>query len=274
MTVTAVERFIGSVKPTPSSLREGEVHVWRADSREPWPQSVLRGLLSEDERSRAWSFAFEEDRRRYIHAHGLLRILLGGYLGRPPDSIRLTTGRNGKPCLPLEDRTVRFNISHARALVLCTLARNREVGVDVEWRDREFSWRDVAAYTCSEREQRALSSLAGPTQAETFFSWWTLKEAYVKALGAGLELPLNRIDVVTDGLEPQFVAPARDDIRDHRWAMFALPMGAEYAGALVTEGRPARVRCFQWAWDSEEVRVARAETNCGEVEEHHHARQS
>ncbi|MBX3302876.1 MAG: 4'-phosphopantetheinyl transferase superfamily protein [Nitrospira sp.] len=241
------EGFVTPIQPPSWSLSDGDVHVWCADLREQWPESALYSLLSEDERVRAWSFAFEEDRRRYLHARGFLRILLGNYLGRSPGSVRLTTGRNGKPCLPPDNRVLRFNISHARVLVLCALAREREVGVDVEWRDRKFLWRDVVAYICSEREQTALSSLAEPVQSDTFFSWWTLKEAYVKALGAGLELPLNRIDVA-DGLETRFAAPVCDNLTDHRWAMLTLPMGSDYAGALVTEGIPARVRCFQWAW--------------------------
>lgn len=267
MTATATEKFVASVRPDSSSLQDGDVHVWCADLREQWPEPLLYGFLSKEERVRAGSFAFEEDRRQYLHARGLLRILLGCYLGRPPASIRLTTGRNGKPCLPSEDSTVRFNLSHARARVLCAFAHERDVGVDVEWRDREFSWRDVATYACSEREQAVLSSLAGPAQADTFFSWWTLKEAYVKALGTGLELPLDRIDVA-DGFETQSSAPARVDLRDHRWALFTLPLGADYSGALVTEGIPSRVRCFQWAWDSEEVRFMEAQ-NLGEMEKHH-----
>jgi 4'-phosphopantetheinyl transferase len=274
MISTLMERFGVSMRPVPSSLSADDVHVWCADSREPWPEAVLSGLLSEHERNRAENFVFEEDRRQYVHAHGLLRMLLGGYLGRAPGSIRLTTEGNGKPCLPLEERAVHFNISHARALVLCALARNRHVGVDVEWRDRDFfSWRDVAAYTCSEREQAVLSSLAGPAQADTFFSWWTLKEACVKALGAGMELPLNRIDVA-DEARTESLSSAPGDIRDRDWAMFTLPMASEYAGALVTEGRPARVRCFHWTWDSETVSILRSERNRGEVEEHHHAHQA
>lgn len=269
MTPTLMERFGISRSPLPSSLSDDEVHVWCADLREPWPEAVLYGLLSEHEQVRAWSFAFEEDRRQYIHAHGLLRILLGRYLDRTPGSIILTIERNGKPCLPSEERSVHFNISHARALILCAFARNRQVGVDVEWRDREFfSWHDVAAYICSEREQAVLSSLAEPAQAETFFSWWTLKEAYVKALGTGMELSLNRIDVA-DESQAGFLAPPRGDIRDHRWAMFALPMESEYAGALVTEGRPAHVRCFHWTWGLEAISLIGAEMNRGGVEAHH-----
>lgn len=272
MTSTFEERFGTSRRPASWSLSDGDVHVWCADLREPWLESDLYGLLNEDERVRAWSFAFEKDRRQYLHARGLLKTLLGCYLGRSPASVRLTTGRKGKPCLPAEERALRFNISHTRSLVLCAFAREREVGVDIEWRDRTFLWREVAVYFCSEREQAALSSLVGPAQIDTFFSWWTLKEAYVKALGAGLELPLNRIDVA-DALEARFAAPIHGGIKDHRWAMLTLPMGADYAGALVTDGIPARVRCFQWAWDSWEVRVTESQANRGEMEEHH-ARQS
>ncbi len=272
MIATLTEKCVFPMRPASWSLPDGDVHVWCADMRERWPESVLYKLLSEEEQVRARSFAFEEDRRRYLHAHGFLRILLGRYLDRPPGSVRLTTGRNGKPCLPLDHKALRFNLSHARSLVLCSMARRHEVGVDIEWRDREFSWRDVASYACSEREQMALSSLAGPAQVDTFFSWWTLKEAYVKALGAGLELSLDRIDVA-DEFETRFPTPARGDLRDRRWAMFTIPLGSDYSGALVTEGTPSRVRCFQWGWDSEEARLF-GSPNLGEMEEHHHARRS
>lgn len=269
MIPTLLEGFETSMRPVSSSLSHDDVHVWCADLREPWPESVLYGLLSKDEQVRAWRFAFEEDRRQYVHAHGLLRMLLGRYLDRTPSSIRLTTERNGKPCVLSEERAVHFNISHARALVLCAFSRNRQVGIDIEWRDRDlFSWRDVASYTCSEREQAVLSTLAGPVQADMFFTWWTLKEAYVKAIGAGMELPLNQIDVA-DESQTGILAPARADIRDRRWAMVSLPMGSEYAGALVTEGRPAHVRYFHWTWDSEATSMIGSEKSCGGAEEHH-----
>lgn len=267
MMASPAERFVIPMRSASWSLPDGDAHVWCADMRERWPESFLRGMLSENEQVRARSFAFEEDRRRYLHAHGFLRMMLGGYLGRSPGSVRLTTGRNGKPCLSSDEGAFRFNISHARSLVLCAMTRGREVGVDIEWRDREFSWRDVASYACSEREQVVLASLAGPAQADTFFSWWTLKEAYVKALGAGLELPLDRIDVAGE-FEERFPASARGGLRDHRWAMFTIPLGPDYSGALVTEGTPSRVRCFQWAWDSQEARPF-GSPNVGEMKEQH-----
>ena len=261
-----------SSRPTPSSLLDGDVHVWCADMRERWPESVLYELLGEEERIRASRFAFEEDRRRYVHAHGLLRMLLGRYLDRSPASIQFMIGRHGKPCLRSENETMHFNLSHARALVLCAFARDREVGVDVEWRDRELSWRDVASYTCSKREQAILASMNGSAQVDTFYSWWTLKEAYVKAVGAGLTLPLNRIDVA-GRCEWPVVDPADGDIRDPHWAMFTLPLWSEYAGALVTECCAAKIRCFQWRWDSAAVPVTESDTSCGEREDYH-ARQS
>jgi len=268
MSAISAERSGGLARPTSASLKDGDVHVWCADLRERWPESVLYGLLSEDERIRASRFAFEEDRRRYVHAHGLLRILLGRYLDRPSASIQFMIGRKGKPCLRPENGRMRFNLSHARALALYAFARDREVGIDVEWRDRELSWHDVAAYTCSKREQAILSSLVGPAQVDTFYSWWTLKEAYAKAIGAGLTLPLNRIDVA-GRCESSVVDPADGDIRDPRWAMLTLPLWSEYAGALVTEGCAATIRCFQWRWDSAEVPVPGSDTSCGEREEYH-----
>lgn len=268
MSTKHAERSDCPRRPTPLSLMNGDVHIWCADMREQWLESVLHGLLSEEERIRASRFAFEEDRRRYVHAHGFLRMLLGRYLDCSPASLQFMVGPNGKPCLLSKDETMRFNLSHARALVLCAFSRDREVGVDVEWRDHELSWRDVASYTCSKREQAILASMNGPAQIDTFYSWWTLKEAYVKAVGAGLTLPLNRIDVAGK-CEWPVVDPADGDMRDPRWALFTLPLWSGYAGALVTEGRDAKILCFQWRWDSAAVPVIESATSCGERKDYH-----
>jgi 4'-phosphopantetheinyl transferase len=131
-----------------------------------------------------------------------------------------------------------------------------------------LSWHDVAAYTCSKREQAILSSMVESTQIDTFYSWWTLKEAYVKAVGAGLTMPLNQIEVAGRS-RSEVATPAGGDIRDPRWAMLTLPLWSEYAGALVTEGRAAQIRCFQWRWDSAAIPVTGSDTSCGEREVHH-----
>jgi len=117
--------------------------------------------LSEDERSRAARFRFERDRRRFVVARGALRELLGRHLDTRASDLRFVYNAFGKPALSPEfgDR-LKFNLSHSAELALIAVARDREVGVDVEY--------------------------LRPDEPRTFFEDWTKQEAYVKARGEGL----------------------------------------------------------------------------------------
>nr|WP_198380643.1 4'-phosphopantetheinyl transferase superfamily protein [Roseomonas sp. KE2513] len=150
-------------------------------------------MLSDDERSRATQFRFERDRRSYILRHGRLRETLASYLGAPPERLRLVSGPHGKPFV--EGEEIKFSLSHSRSLMLLAVAHGREVGCDIEHRHSDFPCNEVAEHFFSRSEARALNSLPAAQQAEAFFKTWTCKEAYLKARGYGLALPLDSVDI-------------------------------------------------------------------------------
>jgi 4'-phosphopantetheinyl transferase len=171
-----------------------EVHVWRGslDHAEPI-LARLRHLLSDDELARADRFHFERDRSRYISGRGQLRMLIGAHLGLAPDEIRFRYGAYEKPHLP--GKQMWFNVSHSGSVVLFALTRIGEVGIDVELDDANFARERIAERFFSAREVAVLRSLPAELQARAFLSCWTRKEAFIKARGDGLALPLDSFDV-------------------------------------------------------------------------------
>jgi len=230
-------------------LPDDEVHVWRAPLN--WPLDyldALRGELSADERARADRFRFPADRRRHIIGRGISRILLGHCLGLPPRSVPLHEGRNGKPgLLPGPGRPpLHFNISHSGDFVLIALAR-RDLGVDLEFIRVNFETATLAERFFSPAERMSLEALPPTLQRIAFFAIWTRKEAYIKAHGDGLSIPLDAFDVtVSPEQEPRLAATRHDATEAERWTLRDLDMGADYRAAVAAEGTGWHLKCWNW----------------------------
>lgn len=151
-------------------------------------------LLDEEERARAARFAFEHDRRQFIAAHALLRLLLQELAGRPAGAWRFTVGPHGKPALHPDHRLERlaFNLSHTRGAVACAMTLDHDIGVDIEDLDRPGRLLEIARAHFAPAELIVLQRAPAAEQRSVFLRLWTLKEAYIKARGGGLSLPLDR----------------------------------------------------------------------------------
>ncbi len=162
----------------------------------PGAVDALAGCLRDDERQRAWRFRLARDRRRYVVARGRLRQLLAARLGSHPRAVELTCGAHGKPCLAPGSAAVdwRFNVSHSGDFALFAFCRGREVGVDVEAVQPMQDADAVARQFFSQGELQAYRALAPRDRELGFFTFWTRKEAYLKALGGGLQSPLSEFD--------------------------------------------------------------------------------
>jgi 4'-phosphopantetheinyl transferase len=152
-----------------------------------------QALLDDSETARAARFRFARDRDRYIACHGILRALLARSIGRPPRALRFDVGGYGKPVL--SDRAVHFNISHSHHLALFAISRDVTVGCDIELHDDRFLGANIPAHFFSPAEIAELNAMPPADQLAAFFAGWTRKEAYIKARGLGLALPLNSFDV-------------------------------------------------------------------------------
>jgi 4'-phosphopantetheinyl transferase len=202
------------------ALGAGEIHVWTASLYEPDDVGAMRALLSGDEIERAGRFHFEKDRTAFILARGFLRTMLGRYLG---GEVRFVYRSHGKPAL---DRAgPGFNLSHTDGLALLGLTLESEIGVDVE-RIRSIENRDQIAerYFSPAEYGQVLSD-------DAFFQCWTRKEAYIKAVGGGLSIPLKSIN--TDG-----------------WSVIDLRPRGGYVGAVAVESGPWTLRTHDFNWSS------------------------
>lgn len=226
-----------------------EIHVWRASLT--WDQATLRSLestLADDERARAERFVFEPDRDHFIAAHGFLRNLLGGYLHCPPETADFTYGPHGKPFVASRgpEPHVCFNLSHSHGVALIAVGRERQIGIDIELIRPQFAGEEIAKRYFAAKEIDELSKLPVELRAEGFFLCWTRKEAYVKARGDGLQVPLDSFSVSVSPDAPATLSSADES----RWRIESfvpsLVSEPDYVASVVAEGKDWRPRYFEW----------------------------
>jgi 4'-phosphopantetheinyl transferase len=206
--------------------------------------------LSPDERHRAERFYFEADRRHFTTARALLRTLLGRYLGRAPGELRFAYNPQGRPSLadpgPRED--LAFSVSHSQGVALFAFTRDRAIGVDLERIRSGIDAEGVAAQMFSATEQAALQALAADARLPAFFEGWTRKEAYAKAIGAGLRQRFADVEVsLAPGAPARLVRVASSPEEAAHWTLRALAPAPGYAAALAVRGLGLRVSCFGWS---------------------------
>ena len=226
------------------------MHVWRARlAQPPGRASRLTAYLSSEERVRASSFRSEADKQRFRVRRGIARAILARYLGCGPAQVKLHIGPHGKPFLAAESDQVdvRFNLAHSAGLVLLGVACGREIGIDLE-RIRPVPEADkIAAQFFSPWESISYSQLPAHEKLVAFYACWTRKEAYVKARGEGLALPLDQFDVsVRPGEPAQLLRVGWDAAEACRWSLMSLAPAGGYAGCLAVEGFGWRLACFDY----------------------------
>ena len=200
--------------------------------------NLLAAVLSPDERQRAASFRFEKHRRRYIAAHAALRQILSRYIGKPAEDIVFACNRFGKPFLHDADgmATISFNMSHSGELALAAFARGRSIGADVELIRPVEDFEQIAEAHFTPQEFALLEQGDIASRQRTFYTCWTRKEAYIKAIGKGLSIPLNSIDTsIPDGAAGRRIERSPDAPHVSSWWLCDLVVASDYAGALVVE---------------------------------------
>ena len=222
---------------TPLTLAEDETHVWRAKIElASEGLGPLGELLTPDERARAERFRFDRDRQAFRTRRGILRALIGRYLGGGPFTERFALNAYGMPLLPAPHSSLHFNLSHSAGMVLFAFTRGRRVGVDIEAIRPSADTVQIAETFFSRAEREALAALPSHQQCAAFFACWARKEAYIKALGIGLSLPLDSFDVCLSPSQPAALLASRlDPSGVASWHMDALEAGPGYAAALVVE---------------------------------------
>jgi 4'-phosphopantetheinyl transferase len=226
------------------ALAEKELHVWRASLDAP--PLVLRRLtntLNTNEKERAERFLVPQAREHFAASRGVLRGLLATYLEIDPVSVELQYGPEGKPSLSsLHNSQIRFSVSHSQGMGLFAFAKGHDVGVDIEWIKANFKGMEIASHFFSSDEVRELAKLPPELADEAFFGCWTRKEAYVKARGQGLSVPLRSFTVNFTDSEQQLLDEAGEP-----WSCYALEPTPGFAGAVVAAGENWSLKCWEWS---------------------------
>lgn len=226
------------------------VEFYRVDLNPP-PETVqsCRHVLSPEECVRADRYVTGDLTRRSVVCRGVLRRILGAVLSRSPADIRFSVGPHGKPAIAADQNPgIEFNVSHTADLAVIALAARRAVGVDVESVDRKVNRDELASRFFSSTECRVYFALPEPQRTAAFYRIWTCKEAYLKAIGAGLSFPLGQFSVSVAPDEPPGLIDVEQQPREAgRWSFVALPVGPDYAAALAVEGHGWTLR--DWTWD-------------------------
>ena len=239
-----------SAAPKDLILADNEVHVWRAQLELPSPQMQrLRGVLTDDELDRANRFFFKIDRQRFVAARGILRFILSRYITIHPGHLRFYYNQYGKPFLAPEFSSylLNFNLSHSGSMALYAITRHMEIGVDVERVRSDFEYEEIAKRFFSVNEADILHTIPTEKKLEAFYNCWTRKEAYIKAHGKGLSLPLDSFDVFFAPWKSPMLLITKDQPQQRAlWTLLDLNPGLGYIGALAVKGIGCRFRYGEW----------------------------
>ncbi|HEX7288663.1 MAG TPA: 4'-phosphopantetheinyl transferase superfamily protein [Candidatus Angelobacter sp.] len=233
-------------------LSPGRVDIWSVDLSLP-EQHIqrCRSVLCEEENQRAGHFHFARDRNRFIAARTAMRTILAQYLNAAPQDVALVYSARGKPELApeLNESGLRFNLSHSRDCALLAVTLHSAVGADIESIRQEIRTDEIAKHYLSRGEVNALLAVPPNERRSAFFSCWTRKEAYIKAVGAGLSLALDSFDVAFGpGVAAALLRVDEDPQEILRWRMYGLSAPPGYAAALVVEGKEHCLQQRVWDW--------------------------
>lgn len=221
----------------------------------PGAVDACRRLLSVDERIRADRFMFERHRRQYIFAHAMLRLALSQVAPSvAPADWSFAAGRYGRPYVasPRTSTALHFSLSHADGCVACVVSGHETIGVDVETVSRRVAPLSTALRFFAPEEVETLRGLPEPAAIERFFDYWTLKEAYLKARGFGLNLPLDAfaMQVSREAIGINFKPDIVDDPRGWRFSLCSPSPSHRLA---IADGSRASLPISRNAWPLQEA---------------------
>lgn len=223
--------------PNPHSKKPldlDKIFIWLESLTHPSKLALLTSYLSLAEKERAARYKTEELQIRFIAARGRLREILGIHLNTSPHQIEFIYNPFGKPFLHSKHlSSLHFNLSHSHDRLAIALTTNSQVGIDIERHSKD---KDLSKIIFSEQESKLYNKLPEHAKKDRLFQAWTLKEAYVKALGSGLNTDIRNVEVIRQDHYDSF---SLDE-----WTLCTLPMGTGWAGAIATNAQnPMLILC-------------------------------
>lgn len=229
-------------------LPPGDIQLWVCRDELIVAADLLAeyaAVLSDSERQRMAQFHFARHRHQYLVTRALVRHVLSMYRpGIPPQHWCFAYNDHGKPCIdPVLDpsQSLHFNVSHTDGLIVMAVSR-QAIGIDVEDLQRQGDGVSVADTFFAAAERHDLQQCGAAHRAQRFFEIWTLKEAYIKARGEGLAVPLDSFAFrlgPSCGHSLQFNPPTTDA---RHWQFWSTMLLARYCLAVAACHESPRAR--------------------------------
>lgn len=233
--------------PKSLELLKSEIHVFKANLEIGLNlENHFWKILTEEEKKRADRFRFPIHRAYFIAGRGILRQLLGRYLTILPQDLQFEYGPQGKPFLT-HFLDFQFNISHSKNHILLAFSKKNTIGIDVEVINPKIEFDIIAPRFFSKNEATTLLALPIEEQPAVFYNCWTRKEAFIKAKGGGLSIPLDQFEVtLLPEDEPKLLAInwAMEEVEN--WYLYSFFLEENVVGALIVEGKTEEIRYFEF----------------------------
>jgi 4'-phosphopantetheinyl transferase len=246
----ALNNFVWRLAPDSIEQMEHVINVYRImlDISDGDIEDMAR-LLAPEERQRADRFKFPKHRARFIACRAQLRLVLAGFNQLPPDSLVFTYNQFGKPSLTnaCGGSSIQFNVTHSHDLGLIAVTTGMQVGIDIERIRPDIDFRHISRQFFAKGEVKSLMSLPPEQQVEAFYTCWTRKEAFLKARGEGLTIPLDHFEVSLKPDEPPRLlhsSPTIQGLAD--WTFSDIKPGTGYTASLAVNRRDWQFNCWQW----------------------------
>ncbi len=213
-----------------------DIELWLVQDQDVQDESLLehyRSLLSKEERQRLERLAFGRHRQQFLISRALLREVLAQQLACNPAELCFTRTPQGKPELKAGSANdIRFNLSHTPGLTVLAVSRGHELGVDAEYLSRQLAALKLAERYFAKSELQQIQTLPPAQQRECFFDLWTLKEAWLKACGSGLRVPLDSFSFDLAGQQIRLADLPAAEGDAGCWRFWQLQVGKEHCVAL------------------------------------------
>ena len=223
-------------------IEENQIHLWhlhQADFDLPSLQEKCLSWLTGEESRRYHRYQFDRHRKQLLLGRVLLRIALSSYdVSIAPPAWKFSQNEYGKPAISEQQNSASlyFNLSHSGQRVVLAVARFPEIGVDIELSTKARRIEAIAQRFFSPKEATEILSLPKAQQQNRFYDLWTLKEAYIKACGMGLSIPLQHFSYGFPGgggIAIDFDARRNDTVQ--AWQFWQFDAGPSYKLALAAK---------------------------------------
>jgi 4'-phosphopantetheinyl transferase len=236
----------------PLKLESHHVHLWRISLAEYKFVSEYWPLLSKEEAQKANAFRFSHHRDRYILGRGAVRHILSQYCSLSPTQVTFQYTPHQKPFLANNSLQLQFNLSHSNQLGLLGVTKTYPIGVDVEIFRPLKDLDALAQQFFSKAEARIFLTLPEDQKLEMFYTIWTRKEAFVKAIGEGLTYPLDQFDLTFLPHLPAKIIRIKNSVHEgQKWFLKGLSFSDHrhsYIGAYALKNTPQKLFAFQYAF--------------------------